>query len=165
MVCRTDVVQAAALEYALVGQLLDLGRRHAEQLAIDVLVVLAVAGRAAVDAPADVGRALATASPAPRRPASGRSWCPSPRSAIRVPASCGSISQRSSVVWQTPAGTPACCSAIISWRRRRCLASTSYQRIERILIGETAGERRKARIGCPFRLARRLSSARATRPR
>src|SRR5437763_6847341 len=54
----TDVVQAAALEHALVSQLFDLGRRHAEQLTIDVLVVLAVAGRAAVDAPAGVGRAL-----------------------------------------------------------------------------------------------------------
>src|SRR5262245_53632806 len=58
MVGSTQLIQAAALKYTLVGQPFDLGRRHAKQLTIDVLVVLAVAGRAAVDAPAGVGRAL-----------------------------------------------------------------------------------------------------------
>src|SRR6516164_121656 len=46
-------------DHALFGQRLDLLARHAEQLAVDVVVVLAVARRAAVDAAADVGGALA----------------------------------------------------------------------------------------------------------
>src|SRR5262249_3545130 len=46
------------LEHALIGQLLDLGPRHTEQLAIDILVVLAIAGRTPVDTPTGMCRAL-----------------------------------------------------------------------------------------------------------
>src|SRR5262245_10534451 len=68
-----DIVRAAAAttshpvkamagfmsDHSFVGQRLDLRGRHAEQLSVDVLVVLAVARRAAVQAAADPGRALA----------------------------------------------------------------------------------------------------------
>ena len=47
------------LDHSLVGQRFDLVGRHPEKLSVYVVVVLAVAGRAAVDASADVGRALA----------------------------------------------------------------------------------------------------------
>src|SRR5207249_3549482 len=46
-------------DHALLGEGLDLPGRYPEQLAVHVLVVLAVARRAAVEASADVGRALA----------------------------------------------------------------------------------------------------------
>src|SRR5262245_20365844 len=55
---RNSIRSELALEYTLVGQPLDLGCRHAEQLAVDVVVVLAVAGRPAVDAPSRIGRAF-----------------------------------------------------------------------------------------------------------
>src|SRR5437899_2202536 len=45
--------------HPLLRERLDLLRRHPEQLAVHVLVVLAIAGSAAVEAAADVGRALA----------------------------------------------------------------------------------------------------------
>lgn len=46
-------------DHALLGETLDLLGGHPEQLAIDVLVVLAITRRPAVDASADVRRALA----------------------------------------------------------------------------------------------------------
>src|SRR5262249_3166057 len=55
----TGAIGVPASDHALVGQRLDLLRRHPQELTVHVLVVLAVARRAAVDAAADIGRALA----------------------------------------------------------------------------------------------------------
>src|SRR5262245_38722090 len=54
-----NAMAAPMSDHSFFGQRFDFLRRHAQQLAVDVLVVLAVAGGAAVEASADVGGALA----------------------------------------------------------------------------------------------------------
>src|SRR5882724_1271738 len=45
--------------HPLFGQRFDLLRRHPQQLAVHIIVVLAIAGRTTIEASADVGRTLA----------------------------------------------------------------------------------------------------------
>lgn len=45
-------------DHALLGQRLDLWGRHSQQLAVHVVIVLAIAGCATVEATADVSRTL-----------------------------------------------------------------------------------------------------------
>src|SRR5262249_58010788 len=138
MDCWRDKATRVALKYALVGQLLDLCRRHAEQLAVHILVVLAIAGRAAVDASAGIGRALRQLDRHLRdRPATdlgarhlGQPF-ERPKLRINVAALLGRLADPGR--YPGPLQRDHQVAGVVTPR------PLSYHMIERILIGQTAG--------------------------